>query len=133
MSRPVALELLADITGYPGPGKRALGRDEAGAWYLVEITPGGERRCLSDPVTVDLAHDYAVAVLAGDDRTITKSQARLSMAVLIAGVCFLQRHADRFQQDGAVPPEGAVQPPGDRPPAPGGAPSSSQPNPGPRS
>lgn len=101
MSVPVKIEILAEILmPDAGRAKRMIGRDANGAWCLCEETDGGDRRILSEMVTPELAEHYALAVLGGDDRTLTKSQARVSMALLIVGVCFLRRQADK-----AAPPE----------------------------
>ncbi|WP_336800505.1 hypothetical protein [Kaistia sp. MMO-174] len=102
MSDAVKIEILAEILLPDGATtRRMLGREPAsGAWCLCEEAAGGDRRILSEMVTPELAENYALAILAGDDRTITKSPARLAMAILIVGVCYLRRQADK-----AAPPE----------------------------
>lgn len=122
MTDRVQLEVMGEISGVPADaGQRLLCRDAAGAWCLVAIQPGGDRRIVSEMVTPALAEQYALAILGCDDRTITKSMARLSMAVLIAGICHLARKDQETPKDGdAAPPTPAAQPPGAPPPAPGG-------------
>jgi len=124
----VELEPVAQIEGAPGEAVRALARDDAGAFYLVEIQPSGERRILSDAVTPELAERAALAVMGGDTRVLTKHQTITSMAVFITSLIFLARRGEansRAAMPGATGDDASERasgatPPGVPPVPPGG-------------
>lgn len=97
---------IAEITDKGEPAgaqgfKRFICRGPAGHYHVIDLQGSNPPRVVGAPVTFNVAHDIAAAVLAGDSRTETRpGVTKLLALAFLAALAEAQRRKARAQTPG---------------------------------